>query len=214
MLFLGSGARHTGKAENVFYALAEYVAMHGKGPKIVCLGLARTTGAIDFQMVEKCKDGRFLSGKCRPTLARYKRPHFLVFSNSPPPGGCLSAGRLVVADLRGGAFRQIVDVGDHSTLTGGASGDGDDGIASQLLNMGLGDTNTYGIPPTANLPATEGMANYELIGPAAAPPDALEPPGCSDRAIYNNHGEVVAAMGGGAPSLSRDAVPPTVPSAR
>jgi hypothetical protein len=110
------GIQVDGKADNVFFCIAEFVKTHGVGPKIVCLDLARTTGDIDFTMIEKVKDGRFLSGKYRSVLVRYSRPHFLVFSNQPPPDGCLSQDRLVVTDLRGADFSADVDIADRTTL--------------------------------------------------------------------------------------------------
>jgi hypothetical protein len=53
------GLQVDGKADIVFYCVAEYVKANGGGPKM-CLDLARTTGGVDFTVIEKFKDGRFL----------------------------------------------------------------------------------------------------------------------------------------------------------
>ena len=73
-----NGAQVEGAAASVYYTIAEYLEVNRKGPRIVCMDLARATGEIDWTMVEKVKGGRFLSPKYRPRLVKRARPRFLV----------------------------------------------------------------------------------------------------------------------------------------
>jgi hypothetical protein len=129
-------------------------------------------------MIEKGKDGRFLSGKYQSTLVRYNRPHFLVFSNQAPPSGCLSEDRLVVTDLRSGEFTAQVDImrdiNDKTTLRGD---DVDDAESAAGAAGGLSE-------PLGSVMTTTGFAN-------------------TGNATFNLDGTTEAVHGGGQPQQQR-----------
>ena len=61
--------------------------------------LARSHEDIDYETIEKGKDGKFFNSKYEGKLVRYARPHVLCFSNQPPDLTMLSADRYHVIQL-------------------------------------------------------------------------------------------------------------------
>ena len=61
--------------------------------------LSRNHEDIDYETIEKGKDGKFFNSKYEGKLVRYARPHVLCFSNQPPDLSMLSADRYNVIQL-------------------------------------------------------------------------------------------------------------------
>jgi len=88
-----------GTCRDSLYAICAYVEANGRGPLMILFDLARSHEDIDYETIEKGKDGNFFNSKYEGKLVRYARPHVLCFSNQPPDLTMLSADRYHVIQL-------------------------------------------------------------------------------------------------------------------
>lgn len=88
-----------GTCRDSLYAICAYVEANGRGPPMILFDLARSHEDIDYETIEKGKDGKFFNSKYEGKLVRYARPHVLCFSNQPPDLTMLSADRYHVIQL-------------------------------------------------------------------------------------------------------------------
>lgn len=91
----------SGKANDVLYAIQQWVEKHGEGPEIVIMDIPRCVEHISYNAIESAKNGCFFSGKYEGGMVRYNTPHIIVFSNEEPDMYKLSRDRYKVTNLGG-----------------------------------------------------------------------------------------------------------------
>lgn len=73
----------SGAGKDVFFGIAS--ALETMDIKTVILDIPRQSMAyVQYQAIEKIKDGKFFSGKYEGKMIRYNRPHIVVFANEEP----------------------------------------------------------------------------------------------------------------------------------
>jgi hypothetical protein len=82
-----------GTSNDALHAITMYCQTHGEGPKVIVFDVPRSHSGIDYETIEKAKDGKYFSGKYNATSVRYSRPHVIVFANEKPNMSKLSADR-------------------------------------------------------------------------------------------------------------------------
>jgi hypothetical protein len=107
----------TGTSRDALYTIAEYVQSRGEGPPIVIFDVPRSNDGINYETVEKAKDGKFYSSKYQGVCIRYARPHVVCFANEPPQPGMLSQDRYDVIRLGVDMDLDRFRVGDEGQMT-------------------------------------------------------------------------------------------------
>ncbi len=89
----------SGKTADIFCGIQQRIEA-GKDIPIVILDVPRTSlDYINYQAIEKVKDGCFFSGKYESGMVRFNSPHILVFANERPSTEEMSADRWVIEKL-------------------------------------------------------------------------------------------------------------------
>lgn len=85
----------SGKTADVFHGIKEYLnANNGQGPDIVILDIPRSMlEYVNYQALEKVKDGCFFSGKYEGGMCVFNSPHIIVMSNARPDESNMSLDR-------------------------------------------------------------------------------------------------------------------------
>lgn len=90
----------SGKTADVFYGVQQYIEKHSMGPEIVVLDVPRSMlDYINYQSIEKIKDGMFFSGKYEGGMCIFNAPHIVVMSNAEPDLDKMSADRWDVREI-------------------------------------------------------------------------------------------------------------------
>ncbi len=85
------------KTADAFFQIAKYVEENGEGPDVIICDIPRSSlEYINYQAMEKIKDGCFSSGKYECCEVRINSPHIICFANEPPDTSKLSKDRWVV----------------------------------------------------------------------------------------------------------------------
>ena len=72
-----------GASKDVFCGVVAQLEKHDI--KTVILDIPRASMKyVQYQAIEKLKDGKFFSGKYESAMCRYNRPHIVCFANEPP----------------------------------------------------------------------------------------------------------------------------------
>jgi len=88
----------SGAAKDVFFGIAS--ALEERDIKTVILDIPRESMRyVQYQAIEKIKDGKFFSPKYESGMIRFNKPHIVVFANEPPDYGSMSMDRWVVQEL-------------------------------------------------------------------------------------------------------------------
>lgn len=70
-------------------------------PKIIVFDLARAKGnRINYEVLEKLKNGRIFSTKYKCVNKRFKKPTIIIFANKPPKEGEMSEDRWKVTEIK------------------------------------------------------------------------------------------------------------------
>jgi hypothetical protein len=88
-----------GNSHDALFAITEFCKIHGEGPRVIIFDLARSHSGLDYETIEKAKDGKFFSGKYGAASVRFARPHVICFSNEEPDLEKLSRDRYNVVHL-------------------------------------------------------------------------------------------------------------------
>lgn len=89
-----------GRAADMKYAIAQYIADKKKFPKIVFLNLTRSSEQfVSYQGIEEIKDGIFFSTKYESGMAIFDPPHVCIFANFHPDITKLSEDRWRIKKL-------------------------------------------------------------------------------------------------------------------
>lgn len=87
-----------GKREDIFYAVAEWVAS-GKPLKLVVIALPMAAdGMLSWQAIEMLKDGMFFSGKYKGGMCIFNSPHVWITANQYPDNVKIATDRLKTVD--------------------------------------------------------------------------------------------------------------------
>ena len=82
------------KTADAFHQIAKFVEETGGGPDIVICDIPRSSlEYINYQSLEKIKDGCFSSGKYEGLEVRINSPHIICFANEKPDITQLSRDR-------------------------------------------------------------------------------------------------------------------------
>lgn len=91
-----------GKTTDVFNQVCAWLQSHGedKDPKVVIMDCPRASqDYINYQAIEKLKDGCFYSGKYEGGMCLFEPPHVLCFANCSPDRNKMSLDRWNVVDI-------------------------------------------------------------------------------------------------------------------
>lgn len=91
-----------GKKDNVFNQIKTFLDNHEEDEdiKIVLLDIPRSSlGYINYNVIEKVKDGILYSGKYEGGLCVYDNPHVIIFANEPPNTYELSEDRWIIREI-------------------------------------------------------------------------------------------------------------------
>jgi hypothetical protein len=89
-----------GKASDMKYAVAKFIEMHKRGPKVILCDFPRSYQPfVSYMGLEELKNGIFFSGKYESCQCIYNTPHVVCFANFPPNLGSLSSDRWNVVHL-------------------------------------------------------------------------------------------------------------------
>lgn len=95
------GTIASGKAENVFYAVKNWVKE--KDLDFLVLDIPRCTADyVSYQAMEKVLDGLFFSGKYESEAVLFNPPHLIVFGNQKPDIFKMSKDRWNIKRIKGG----------------------------------------------------------------------------------------------------------------
>lgn len=92
-----------GKANDVKYAISEYVQRENKGPQIVIWSLTRShdlESKVSYEAIEAIKDGIFFNNKYESAQCLYNPPHIFIFANFLPAFERMSSDRWNVINIR------------------------------------------------------------------------------------------------------------------
>lgn len=90
---MGATVIGNGKGNDIAYTIPD-------DPKIIIFDFPRTIeGRINYNAIEKCKDGIIFSGKYESHMKYFNSPHVICFANFPPDMGSMSIDRWKVVDL-------------------------------------------------------------------------------------------------------------------
>lgn len=84
------------KSSDAYYAINSYVNSHGHGPPLIVMDIPRTHEDVNYESIEKIKDGHFFSSKYMSAACRYARPHVACFANELPNLSALSLDRFMI----------------------------------------------------------------------------------------------------------------------
>lgn len=88
------------KTNDAFYLIKQYIEVEGEGPDIVIIDVPRCSiDYINYQAIEKIKDGICACGKYESLMLRFNTPHVVVFCNEEPDYQQLSKDRWQVEPL-------------------------------------------------------------------------------------------------------------------
>lgn len=91
------------KSNDAFYQIASFVEEHGEGPDVIICDIPRSSlDYINYQAIEKIKDGVFSSGKYEGCEVRINSPWIICFANQMPKRKELSQDRWVIEELTRG----------------------------------------------------------------------------------------------------------------
>lgn len=92
-----AGTIFAGKTADIAMAIKGWIVENGRDPQFCLFDVPRSTDDyINYQAIEKLKDGAIVSTKWDSQLVRFKRPHVIVFANCVPEPGKFSEDRIVL----------------------------------------------------------------------------------------------------------------------
>lgn len=95
----------SGKSADVFYGVQQYIEKNKVGPEIVVLDIPRSMlDYVNYQSLEKVKDGCFFSGKYEGGMCLFNSPHIIVMSNAMPDLNAMSKDRWDVRKIENKSF--------------------------------------------------------------------------------------------------------------
>jgi len=104
MIDFGNALEVSGAAKDVFCGVA--TSLDKFDIKTVIYDIPRESiQYVQYQAIEKIKDGKFFSPKYESGMVRFNKPHIVCFSNCPPNMRALSADRWIVKELPVGTLR-------------------------------------------------------------------------------------------------------------
>lgn len=90
-----------GSTKDIFYAIQQYMELHGAAPEIVVVNVARNCQEkLAYEALEGLKDGVFFSTKFKSGMCVFNPPHVLVCANFEPELFRLSADRWWVREIK------------------------------------------------------------------------------------------------------------------
>lgn len=90
----------SGKSSDCKYAIIKYKELHRHYPHVVLFDIPRSNiDYINYEAIEKVKDGLFFVGKYESQQVIMNPPHIFIFANEYPTIDKLSADRWKIIDL-------------------------------------------------------------------------------------------------------------------
>ena len=94
----GDAIEVSGAAKDVFCGIA--AALEDKDIKTVVFDIPRrSVDYVQYQAIEKLKDGKFFSPKYESGMKRFNKPHIVCFANQPPDVTGMSLDRWIIERL-------------------------------------------------------------------------------------------------------------------
>lgn len=93
-----------GACRDILCGVSKWMEKHnGDAPRIIVIDIPRVSmDKVSYRAIEKIKAGKFFSGKYESGMERFKKPHIVVFANSPPVYENMSLDRWIITELNGG----------------------------------------------------------------------------------------------------------------
>lgn len=89
-----------GKNNDILFGVKDYFDKNGEIPRLIIFDVPRCNqNHVSYQAIESIKNGFFYSGKYEGGMARFNKPHILVFSNEEPETWNLSEDRWIIKEL-------------------------------------------------------------------------------------------------------------------
>ncbi len=90
----------SGKANDIKYAVQQFIEKNGNNLNIVIFGLPRTyEDYVSYDAIESIKDGIFFSGKFKGGMVMFNQPHIIILANFAPNTNKLSKDRCVIEEI-------------------------------------------------------------------------------------------------------------------
>lgn len=90
----------SGKSNDIKYAIVKYKELNGIYPTIILLDIPRTNiDYINYEAIEKVKDGLFFCGKYESCQVIMNSPHVYLFMNEEPDTHAMTADRWIIRKL-------------------------------------------------------------------------------------------------------------------
>jgi len=96
----GDAIEVSGAAKDVFCGVVNAIEKRGDIKTVVFDIPRRSLGYVQYQAIEKLKDGKFFSPKYESDMCRFNRPHIVCFANEPPDETAMSRDRWIIKELK------------------------------------------------------------------------------------------------------------------